>query len=79
MADKYTHEELIRRLGSPGWKVVTGNEAMPVSGTLKEMVETTHDRRRSGLASGYIQEMETSTEVDMLQIQALWHQLGLPV
>lgn len=52
---------------------------MPVNGTLKEMVETTYERRRSGLASGYIQELETSIEVDMLQIQALWHQLGLPV
>ena len=79
MADKYTHEELTRRLGSLGWKVVAGNETMPVNGTLKEMVETTHERHRSGLASGYIQELETSIEVDMLQIQALWHQLGLPV
>ena len=79
MADKYTREELTRRLGSPGWKVVTGNETMPVNGTLKEMVEITHERHRSGLASGYIQELETSIEVDMLQIQALWHQLGLPV
>jgi hypothetical protein len=55
------------------------DKTMPVNGTLKEMVETTYDRRRSGLASGYIQELETSIEVDMLQIQALWHQLGLPV
>ncbi len=79
MADTYTHDELVSRLGSPGWKVVTANETMPVNGTLKEMVERTHDRHKSGLASGYIQELETAIEVDMLQIQALWHQLGLPV
>ena len=36
---------------------------MPVNGTLKEMVETTYDLHRSGLASGYIQELETSIEV----------------
>jgi hypothetical protein len=52
---------------------------MPVNGTLKEIVETTNDRHRSGLASEYIQELETSIEVNMLQIQTLWYQLGLPV
>jgi hypothetical protein len=78
MAHKYTQDELTGRLASPGWKVVTGNDSMPIIGTLKQMLETTHDRHRNGLASGYIQEMETAIEVDMLQIQALWHQLGLP-
>ena len=79
MADKYTHEELVKRLPSPGWKLVTGNQAMPVQRTLKQMVESTHDRRQNGLATGYIQELETAIEVDMLQIQQLWRQLGLPV
>ena len=79
MADKYSHEDLVKRLPSLGWKLVTGNEAIPVEGTLKQMVEATHDRRQNGHATGYIQELETAIEVDMLQIQQLWRQLGLPV
>jgi hypothetical protein len=78
MADKYTHEDLVKRLPSEGWKLVTGNDAMPVEGTLKKMIEATHDRRKAGQATGYIQELETAIEVDMLQIQELWRQLGLP-
>lgn len=78
MTNKYTHDELTGRLTSPGWKVVTGNESMPINGTLKEMPETTHGRHRSGQGAGYIQELETAIELDMHQIQALWHQLGLP-
>ena len=78
MAEKYTHEELVDRLGSHGWRLVTGNQVMPVEGTLKQMVEATHDRHKGGQASGYIKELETEIEVDLLQIQLLWRQLGLP-
>ena len=79
MAEKYSDEELVERLPTKGWKVVTGNESMPVEGTLKQMVEVTHDRHKGGLAAGYIKELETEIEVDLLQIQQLWHRLGLPV
>jgi hypothetical protein len=79
MADKYTHDELMSRLGSLGRKVATGDERMPVNGALMEMAERTHDRHKSGQPSGYIQELETAIEFDMLQIQTLWHLSGLPV
>jgi hypothetical protein len=79
MAKKYTRDELIERLKKRGWGLVTGNQAMPLQGTLSQIVEATHDRHSNGHASGYIKEIETAIEVDMLQIQDLWHHLGLPV
>lgn len=79
MAKNYTSDELIDRLKKPGWVLVTGNQAMPLQGTLSQMVEATHDRNSKGHATGYIKEIETAIEVDMLQIQELWHHLGLPV
>jgi hypothetical protein len=79
MAKKYTRDELVDRLKKPGWGLVTGNQAMPLQGTLSQMVEATHDRHSKGHASGYIKEIETAIEVDMLQIQEPWHHLGLPV
>ena len=39
MAKKYTRDELIERLKKPGWGLVTGNQAMPLQGTLSQMVE----------------------------------------
>jgi hypothetical protein len=79
MAKKYTRKELIDRLETPSWNLVTGNRSMPLQGTLRQLVEATHDRHSKGHASGYIREIETAIEVDLLQIQELWHHLGLPV
>jgi hypothetical protein len=78
MADKYTHEELVDRLNSPGWRLVIGNPTFSVSGTLEKMLATAHERKSSGGAPGLIAEIETSIELEMLQIEKLWLQMGLP-
>ena len=51
---------------------------MSPEGTLAQMVEAAHSRHAKGQAAGYLQEIETEIEVDMLQLQDLWHYLGLP-
>lgn len=78
MSSKYTYDDLVERLSSPGWGLVMGNESMPIQGTLNQMVVVSHDRQKNGQSAGLIRELETEIELDMLQIQALWRQLGLP-
>ena len=80
MADHYNEDDLTRRLTSPGWRL-TGNrkDDKPVTGTLEQLVKTTHDRKARGEAPGLIQEIETRIELDMIQIEKLWRYLGLPV
>ena len=78
MADKYTHEELVGRLNSPGWRLVIGNPTFDVSGALEKMLATAHERKSNGGAPGLIAEIETSIELEMVQIEKLWLQMGLP-
>jgi hypothetical protein len=52
---------------------------MSISGTLEQILAITHDRKQSGQAPGSIAEIETGIELDMIQIEKLWHYLGLPV
>jgi hypothetical protein len=79
MANKYTDQELASQLKSPGWKHVAGKGEMTASGTLEEMARTAHERRSKGQAPGLIAKIETSMELDMLQIERLWLELGLPI
>jgi len=76
MVGKLTLKELIARLDTPGWRLVSDDDED--TGTLKEVVETTHQRRRRKQAPGLIKQIETSVELDMIQIEQLWHHLGLP-
>jgi hypothetical protein len=52
---------------------------MSSEGTLRDMSEAAHDRRKNGHAVGYLREIETEIEVDLLQLQELWHHIGLPI
>jgi hypothetical protein len=79
MANKYTDQELADQLKSHGWKLVTENDKTATTGTLEEMARTTHQRQAEGHAPGVIAKIETAVELDMLQIEKLWLQLGLPV
>jgi hypothetical protein len=79
MAGKYTHAELTERVKSPGWGLVTGKDEGPVTGTLGDLLKIAHDRRKNGHAAGLIQEIVTTVELDMFQIELLWRYLGLPV
>lgn len=80
MASHYTDDELTRRVKSPGWQLVTGKkDDNSVTGTLEHVLNVTHARHRKGEAPGLIQELETTIELDMIQIEKLWRYLGLPV
>ena len=79
MADKYSHDDLVERVKTPGWRLVTDKEDTTAAGTLERLLHLTHDRKQKGEPPGLIQEIETSVELDMLQIAQLWRYLGLPV
>ena len=79
MAKKHTHEELVGRLETPGWEIVTGNDSFKIIGTLEKLLRTNHERRAADQSPGPIKEIETGIELDMLQIAKLWRYLGLPV
>ena len=79
MADKYSHDELVERVKTPGWRLVTDKKDTSVGGTLQHLLHLSHERKQKGEAPGLIEEIETSVELDMLQIAQLWRYLGLPV
>lgn len=80
MPDKYTHEDLIKRVKSPGWRLVTARkDDKTVTGTLEHVLGVTHERRKDGQTPGLIEEIETKIELQMIQIELLWRYLGLPV
>ncbi len=79
MTNKYTDDELVRLVKSPGWGLVTEKDGETATGTLEDVLKTNHQRRQSGKASSLIQHLETSIELDMFQIEKLWRYLGLPV
>lgn len=77
MTKKPTHDELVKQLHTEGWRLVTDDEDA-TSGTLKDVLETTHARKKGKKEPGLIQNIETTLELDAIQIQNLWHYLGLP-
>jgi len=78
MVRKLTLKDLIERLETPGWRLVTDDDdkAKADTSTLKDVLETTHRRRDTG---ALIKQVETTVELDMIQIQQLWQHLGLPM
>jgi hypothetical protein len=79
MAEKYTHDELVEQVKSPGWALVTDEKSKPITGSLEDVLKATHERHANGEEPGLIQQIETTIELDMLQIEQLWRYLGLPV
>jgi hypothetical protein len=78
MADKYSHEELVEKIKSPGWKLVGDKKDAPVTGTLEHLLQLTHAQNAKGERPGLIRQIETEVELDMLQVAQLWRYLGLP-
>jgi hypothetical protein len=78
MADRYTEEELQKRVSSPGWRH-DAKDGEPVTGTLADALKSGHERHASGKPLGLIKEVETAIELDMIQVEKLWRYLGLPV
>jgi hypothetical protein len=70
---RYTHDELVARIKTPGWRRVGKDKV--TSATLEEVLRSTHRLEAPRL----IQEMDTEIELDLIEIQKLWRYLGLPV
>lgn len=75
MPNDYTHDHLTKKLNTPGWQRSSG--ATSQSGTLEEMARGAHADRANN--PGVVKEIETGVELEMIQLQKLWHYLGLPV
>ena len=78
MTKKYSYEDLVARLKSSGWRLRTGQPDKTVTGTLEDLLKVTHGRKAKEEAPGLIAQIETSVELDMIQIELLWQYLGLP-
>jgi hypothetical protein len=77
---KPTRKELVAQLQERGWDLVTGSPTVPIKDrTLEELVRTAHTRHKKGEALGIIKNMETTFELDLIQLQQLWEHLGLPI
>jgi hypothetical protein len=77
-AKPYSEDELAARVKTPGWQLTRAND-LPVDGTLQHLLTLTHQRNRQGEHPGLIREIETSIELDMIEMEKLWRFLGLPV
>ena len=75
MADRYSKDELTNRLTKPGWQR-TDAKGVTQTGTLKDMATDAHADRASH--PGAVKEIETAIELELIQLQQLWHYLGLP-
>jgi hypothetical protein len=79
MANKYSFDQLVARLKSPGWRLKTDKGGKTTDGTLEDVLKATNKRQEMGEHPGLIEEIETTIELDMIQLQELWRHLGLPV
>ena len=75
---KYSLDQLKKKLGDPGWRTITGSIIHTREGTLGELAEAAHAQHKNGQAAGYLQEIETKVEVNILQLEELWQHMGLP-
>lgn len=78
MANKYSHEELASQLKSPGWRLTGAHPDKNFAGTLGEVLTESHSRKSKGEHPGKIEQIKTALELDIIQIDLLWRQLGLP-
>jgi hypothetical protein len=78
MPKKYTHDELVGLVKSPGWKLVPDNDDEHVEGTLEDVLKASHEKHKAGDRPGLIKQIETAIELEMIEIEKLWFYLGLP-
>jgi hypothetical protein len=78
MADKYSDSELVEKVHAPGWAIDAGNSGEPVTGTLADVAKAAHEEHAKGTWRGFVREVETEVELDMIQLSMLWRYLGLP-
>jgi hypothetical protein len=75
MPNNYSQDDLTNRLTKPGWQRTDAN-GKTESGTLKDLATKAHAERAKH--PGVVKEVETAVELELLQLQQLWHYLGLP-
>jgi len=78
MAEKPSQDELSGLAKTPGWRLEHGDAEEPATGTLEDVARLAHARRSEGKPPGIIRQIETSLELDMLQLEQVWLSLGLP-
>ena len=78
MPNNYSHDELAKLTTSTGWRLETDGTTAN-TGTLEDVAKAAHERRARGEHPGIIRRIETSIELEMLQLEQLWRNLGLPV
>ena len=75
MPNDYSQDDLTNRLTKPGWQRTDAN-GKTESGTLKDLATKAHAERAKH--PGVVKEVETAVELELLQLQQLWHYLELP-
>ncbi len=75
MPNDYSQDDLTNRLTKPGWQRTNASGATE-SGTLKDLATKAHADRAKH--PGVVKEAETAIELELIQLQQLWHYLGLP-
>ena len=73
----YSNDELMASQTSPGWRLDADQTSH--EGTLEDVAKLAHERHTKGEQPGLISQIETSIELDMLQLESLWYAMGLPV
>ena len=71
----YSQDDLTDRLTKPGWQR-TDAGGTTTSGTLQDMATAAHADRANH--PGFIKEIGTAIELELVQLQQLWRHLGLP-
>lgn len=75
--NSYSDDDLKAMRTSPGWRLEAGDATH--EGTLEDVAKIAHARRAKGEHPGLVKEIETSVELEMLQLESLWYAIGLPV
>lgn len=71
-------DELKKLAKTPGWHLKAGGKTER-KGTLEDVAKAAHERRTRGEHPGIVRQIETAIELEMLELEQLWRQLGLPV
>jgi hypothetical protein len=75
MPDTYSHDDLTRKLTTPGWQRTDAKGATQ-TGTLQDMATAAHADRATH--PGVVKEIETAIELGLIDLQKLWEHLGMP-
>ena len=78
MTDEPQRRDLAGQANTPGWTLHRNGEPV-ATGTLEHVAKEAHARRARGENPGIVRRIENSIELEMLQLEQLWRDLGLPL